>query len=42
MTLFGSKLAGIKAPISQKAKEWLAKMKREGKCWIVELKKYKE
>ncbi len=36
--IFGfSRLAAIKVPISEEAKAWLAKMKRDGKFWITEL-----
>lgn len=31
----------IKAPMSEKAKEWLSKMRREGKFWFDELKNFK-
>lgn len=42
MTLFGSKLAGVKVPISESAKELIKKIKLEGKCVVTEIKKYKE
>lgn len=40
MSLFGSKLAGVKVHISEAAKELIKKIKLEGKCVVTEIKKY--